>query len=59
MRKRVFNKLRKRHLTTFDRIGDHLVPRMLKNYKHIMKMDKPFRKEVRKVVTKVLMGEKV
>lgn len=57
MRKRVFNKLKKIHLTTYERIGDKLIPRMLKNYRLTMNRDKRDRKIIRKYVTKALMGE--
>jgi hypothetical protein len=59
MKKRVFNKLKKNGYTTFEKIKEEFVPRLLKTYKREMKNDRQLRKDIRRMVTQVLMGEKI
>ena len=59
MRKRVFKKLQKNGYGTYERVGDQLVHRIADNCKTQMKTNRDLRKDIRALVTRVLMRQVV
>ena len=56
MRKRLIKKLSKDY-GTFEKIDGKLKPRLFKDYKKQMKINRRLRTDIRRLVTQALMGE--